>query len=250
MTSRLKDKIAVIIGGGSWIGKEIAKKYALEKATVLIAGLTLSKLEETVDEIQNNGGKAICTLLDVRNEQQVAHFFKKTEEQYKKIDILVNSAAIYPNSTIDKLSLDEWRAVIDTNLTGSFMVLKYASEIMKKNSHGKIIFISSVVGETLGISGYSHYGASKAGVNGLMRGAAIELAKFNIHVNSISPGNIVNHQRFNIDTDALSQMRNNIPAGRTGTPVDVANLALFLASDESDFITGQDYIIDGGEVIS
>jgi len=249
MTLKLKDKIAVVIGGSSWIGKEIAKKYAAEGAKVFIAGLTLSKLEETVNEITHDGGTATCELLDVRNEEQVINFFKKIEAQHKKLDILVNSAAVYPRSTIDTLDLNEWRKVIDVNLTGAFIVLKYASKIMKKNNNGKIIFISSVAGEKLGISGYSHYGASKAGLNGLMRAAAIELAKYHINVNSINPGNIVNHERYNLDPKELLQMEKTIPIGRIGTPVDIAHLALFLTSDDANFITGQDYTIDGGEII-
>ena len=247
--NKLQDKIAVIIGGGSWIGKEIAKKYAFEGGKIFIAGLTLSKLEQTVNEIVGSGGTATCEQLDVRNEVQVANFFKKIETQHGQIDILVNSAAVYPRSTIDSLKLSEWREVIDTNLTGAFIVLKYASEIMKKKANGKIIFISSVAGEKLGISGFSHYGASKAGMNGLMRAAAVELAKYHINVNSINPGNIVNHERYNIDPRELDQMKKTIPIGRTGTPVDIANLALFLASDDATFITGQDYTIDGGEII-
>lgn len=246
---KLKEKTAVIIGGGSWIGESIAKKFALEGAKVVIAGPTLSKLEKTVDSIKNSGGTAFCDVLDVRSEDQVINFFKKFVKQHNKIDILVNSAAIYPRSTIDDLSLSEWREVIDVNLTGCFIVLKYASQIMKKNSGGKIIFISSIAGEKLGISGFAHYGASKAGMNGLMRAAAIELAKYNINVNSINPGNIINHKRFNIDPTELHQMEKTIPIGRVGTPIDVANLAVFLASNESNFITGQDYIIDGGEVV-
>lgn len=249
MTARLKNKIAVVVGGGSWIGKEIAKRYAREGATVIIAGTTLSKLEQVVSEISSEGGNANCTLIDVRNENQVADFFNQVEITHKKIDILVNSSAIYPRSTIDSLSLEEWREVIDINLTGAFIVLKYVTEKMKKKSQGKIIFISSVAGEKLGVSGFTHYGASKAGLNGLMRSAAVELASYGININSIDPGNIVNKDRFNIDDAAMKEMFKSIPLGRTGQPKDVANLALFLASDESNFITGQDYVIDGGEII-
>lgn len=249
INSKLKNKTAVVIGGGSWIGKAIAKKYAFEGAKVIIAGLTLSKLENTVAEIKHNGGTASCELLDVRNEDHVVDFLNKVEQQHQQIDILVNSAAIYPRSTIDNLSLSEWREVIDINLTGAFIVLKYVSVIMKKHSGGKIIFISSVAGEKLGISGFSHYGASKAGMNGLMRSAAVELASYGINVNSIDPGNIVNKDRFNIDDAAMKEMIKSIALGRTGQPQDVANLALFLASDESNFITGQNYVIDGGEII-
>ncbi len=246
---KLINKVTVVIGGGSWIGRAIAKKYATEGAKVIIAGPTSSKLEQVIKEIIDNGGHATFALLDVRNENQVDSFFKHIENVHKKIDILVNSAAIYPRSIIDKLSVNEWREVIDVNLTGAFILLKYVSAIMRKQSKGKIIFISSVAGEHLGISGFTHYGASKAGMNGLMRAAAIELAPCGINVNSISPGNIVNTKRFHIDEVAMKEMTKAIPLGRTGQPEDVAKLALFLASDDADFITGQDYVIDGGEII-
>lgn len=248
-SSKLTNKVAVVIGGGSWIGRAIAKKYAAEGARVIIAGSTISKLEQVVKEISDKGGDAACAILDVRNDSQIHSFFNDIENEHKKIDILVNSSAIYPRSIIDELSVNEWREVIDINLTGAFILLKYASAIMRKHSKGKIIFISSVVGENLGISVFTHYGASKAGLNGLMRSAAIELAPYRINVNSISPGNIVNKERFNIDEVAMKEMIKAIPLGRTGQPEDVANLALFLASDDADFITGQDYVIDGGEII-
>lgn len=246
---RLKNKIAMVIGGGSWIGKEIAKTYSKEGATVVIAGPTIKKLENVVKEFLNDKYCIRSALLDVRNENQVINVFNEIKSNYGKIDILVNCAAIYPKSEIDSLDVKEWRDVIDVNLTGSFIVLKYAAEMMKKQSKGKIIFVSSVAGEKLGIPGYAHYGASKAGLNGLMRSAAIELAKYSINVNSINPGNIVNDKRFNLTDEELLKMKQHIPLGRTGKPLDVANLALFLASEESDFITGQDYTIDGGEVI-
>lgn len=249
MALRLKDKVAVIIGGGSWIGREIAKQYAMEGAKIIVAGKTLSKIQETVDEINKVDGDSIYSLLEIRDEVQVTRFFNEIESKYHRIDILVNCAAIYPRSSIDQLSIEEWRDVIDTNLTGAFLSLKYASNIMKKNNYGKIIMISSVAGEKLGIPGFAHYGASKAGMNGLMRGAAVELAPFGITVNSINPGNIVNRDRFNIDDATMSSMIKDIPLGRTGNPNDVAKLALFLATDESSFITGQDYVIDGGETI-
>ena len=249
MTLRLKDKVAVIIGGGSWIGKEIAKQYVLEGAKVFVTGLTESKLQQTVDEIVNAGGEAAYAALDIRNEKQVDELLKDVERRYQKIDILVNSASIYPRTPIEQMTVQEFKDVIDTNLTGAFIALKYAAAIMKKNQKGKVVFISSVVGEEVGVPGLSHYGASKAGMNGLMRTAALELAPFGITVNSIDPGNIVNKERFQITDQHMKDMIKEIPVGRTGQPSDIAYLAVFLGSEESNFVTGQNYVIDGGEVI-
>lgn len=246
---KLQGKIAVVIGGGSWLGRAVAIKLAALGAIVFIAGPTLAKLTETVEQITSSGGSSTCTVLDVRNEQHVMDFFTEIDKRHQQLDIVVNCAAIYPCSLIDQLSVKEWQAVIDTNLTGSFILLKYAAKLMKKKHSGKIIFLASIAGEKIGVPGLAHYGASKAGVNGLMRAAALELAPYGINVNSISPGNFLNKERFNVDEDVFQVMKKSIPLGRTGQPEELAQFVAFLASDEASFITGQDYVIDGGEII-
>jgi 3-oxoacyl-[acyl-carrier protein] reductase len=250
MTAILVKKVALVIGGGSWIGESIAKRFAEEGATVIIAGRTISKLKKVAEEIINAGGDAFYQELDICHEDQVIDVTKSILKAHHKIDILVNSAAIYPRSLIEDLSLTEWREVIDINLTGSFILLKYVAEIMKKQNFGRVVFVSSVAGEKIGIGGLSHYCASKAGVNGFMRAAAIELAPYNIMVNSINPGNILNRERAHVTEDKFLEMQNAVPLKRVGKPEEIANLALFLASDSCSFITGQDYTIDGGETIT
>ena len=250
MTKQLKNKVVFITGGGSWIGKEVAKTLANAGAKIFIVGRDDKKLKQTQLEIVNNSGIAEYSTLDITDEQQVKDTVKKALGMFAQIDILVHGAAIYPISTIDQLSIKEWREVIDVNLTGSFIVLKYIAEIMKQKRQGKMIFISSIAGEKLGIPGFAHYTASKAGLNGLIRTAAIELAKDNITVNSINPGNIINLDRYPVEETEIKQMLTAIPMARLGKPLDVASLALFLASDEAGFITGQDFTVDGGETIA
>lgn len=191
---------------------------------------------------------AYC-LADVTNETAVQTAVTQALSHYGKIDILVQNAGIFPSVRIENMHLQEWKQVIDVNLTGSFIVLKSVLEVLRKQPQGRIIFISSIAGEEIGYPEFAHYTASKAGMNGFMRTAALELAKYNITVNSIDPGNILNEEVFTVSQSEMDEMLRTIPLGRIGQPVDVANMALFLASDEAGFITGQNFVVDGGETI-
>ena len=250
MHHRLSSKVAFITGGGSWIGKEIANVFAREGAKVFIVGLEEKKLAQTASAITQAGGVASYAVVDVRNENIIQTAIAKTVSLYGKIDILVQNAGIYPSVMLNQMTLPDWQKVIDVNLTGTFIVLKLILPILKKQNSGRAIFISSITGNETGYPGYAHYAASKAGMNGLMRTAALELATHHITVNSIGPGNIFNEEMFIASQAEREAMLKAIPLGRIGKPIDVANLALFLASDESSFITGQHFVIDGGETIS
>lgn len=246
----LEDKVALVTGGGSWIGKEIAKQFANAGAKLVILGRDAKKLTETVAEIQAYNGEAIGIITDISDEQSVISAVEETLAHFQKIDILVQNAGIFPAASLEDMSVEEWTEVIQINLTGSFIILKSVLETMKQQNNGKIIFISSIAGEKIGLPGFAHYTASKAGMNGLMRTAALELAKYNIHVNSINPGNILNQAEQQISNREMMVMLDAIPLKRLGKPYDVASLALFLASDASNFITGQDFTVDGGETVA
>lgn len=250
MSKTLSNKVVFITGGGSWIGKEIAALFAYEGAKIFIVGREENKLKEAQHEIQKLGGEVSYCRADVSLEADIKEAVSQAISLYGKIDILIQNAGIYPLSLIEDMSLTDWKKVIDINLTGSFIVTKVISEIIKKQSSGRVIYISSIAGEEIGYPGLSHYSASKAGMNGLMRTAALELAKHNITVNSISPGNIANTKAFNVSEKQINAMIKKIPLKRVGHPQDVANLALFLASEASSFITGQNFVVDGGETIS
>lgn len=251
MTSKnLSNKTVFITGGGSWIGKEIASLFSSKGANVFITGRNEDKLKQTCSEIKNNGGIASYIVADVSEENSIKNAIKSAIEVYGSLDVIIPNAAIYPNTQLTDIPLDEWNDVLSANLTGAFLTIKYATPFLQEQSRGRVIFISSVAGDPIGVKGYAHYCASKAGMNGLMRAAALELAKSNITVNSILPGNICNTERFSIPKDETVKMINKIPMGRIGQPTDIANLALFLASDDSSFITGQTFIVDGGECIS
>lgn len=250
MTNRLSNKVAFITGGGSWIGKEIAKVFSCEGAKIFIIGRDEKKLTQTVKEIEDAGGDASYAVADISNGDTVQAAATIALSAYGKIDILVQNAGIYPSIMLDKMTLRDWQQVINVNLTGTFIVLKSVSEIIKKQKNGRVIFISSIAGDEIGYPGYAHYTASKSGMNGLMRTAALELAINNITVNSIDPGNILNEDIFTVSKMDIDEMLKSIPLRRIGKPLDVANLALFLASDESGFITGQNFVVDGGETIT
>lgn len=248
---RLTHKVALITGAGNWIGKEIAQTFARAGAHVFILEKNPQTLAQTLSEIQASGGIAAGAVVDIREETQVQAALQKAVAQYGKIDIIIQNAGIYPITPLETINIAEWREVIDNNLTGTWIVLKTALDLnaIDKTRGGKIIFISSTNGENIAIPGFSHYAASKAGINGLMRSAALELAKYNIQVNSIAPGNILNPEMPDFTEAEIREMIETIPLGRLGKPKDLANLALFLASDEASFITGQNFIVDGGEAI-
>jgi 3-oxoacyl-[acyl-carrier protein] reductase len=249
MNNQLLNKVAFITGGGSWIGKEIAKVFSHEGATIFIIGRDEKKLIQTAKEIEEMGGTVSYAVADISNENSIQSAVADVLSTYGKIDILVQNAGIYPSTMLETMTLQNWQQVIDINLTGTFIVLKSVAEIIKKQKNGRVIFISSIAGDEVGYPGYAHYTASKSGMNGLMRTAALELAKYHITVNSIDPGNILNQEVFPVSKADMDEMIKAIPIGRAGQPIDVANLALFLASDKSEFITGQNIVIDGGETI-
>lgn len=246
---RLQGKVAFIAGGGNWIGKEIAKQFASHGAKVFLIGRELKKLEQVVAEIRADGNEAGCCAADISDVEAVNKAVSSALKKFSKIDILVQSAAIYPMALIEDMSLTEWKAVIDINLTGSFILLKALAETLQQQKNGRVIFISSIAGEEIGYASLAHYAASKAGMNGLMRSAALELGAHQVTVNSIAPGNILNVAAFGVPAEKLQKMIHKIPVGRLGLPADVAAAALFLASDEASFITGQHLVVDGGQTI-
>lgn len=246
----LKDKTVVITGGGSWIGKAIAELYASYSSNVIIIGRTESKLKQTTDDITEHGGNCTYYVADVTSESELNTALSGITELHKQIDVLIHNAAIYPVCSIEEMNKENWKQVIDNNLSSAFYLLDVFLESIKKSPNGKIIYISSIAGELIGAPNLSHYAASKSGLNGFMRTAALELAKYNICVNSILPGNIINNDLFKVDEENYKKMLSAIPLRRTGKPEDVAKLTLFLGSDNADFITGQTFVIDGGESIS
>jgi 3-oxoacyl-[acyl-carrier protein] reductase len=246
---RLQGKIAIITGAGKGIGYGIARVFAEEGAKVVLVSRTEADLKKGVGEITKAGGNASYIVADVTKPKDLAKMAENTINNHGRIDILIHNAGIYPVANILDMTLENWNQVISTNLTSAFLVVKACLPSMKKQRYGRIVFTSSISGPRVGWPGGSHYTASKAGINGFMKTIAIELAKDNITVNAVEPGNILSEGLQEMTQEHRDNISSGIPMGRLGTPEEVAYAHLFLASDEAKYITGQSIIVDGGQIL-
>ncbi|CEQ31342.1 3-oxoacyl-ACP reductase [[Clostridium] sordellii] len=245
----LNGKVALITGGSRGIGKAIAIKLASYKVNIVI-NYTSNKEHalKVKEEIESYGVKSIVIKCDVSKSDEVNNMIEKVVKEFGQIDILVNNAGITRDGLLMRMKEEDFDSVIDINLKGVFNCTKSATKYMMKKRYGKIINISSVVG-LIGNAGQANYCASKAGVIGLTKSSARELASRNINVNAIAPGFIDTDMTSVLNENLKETMLKNIPQNRFGSPEDVANLVLFLASDMSSYITGQIINVDGGMVM-
>ncbi len=245
---RLKDKVALITGAAQGIGRDIALKFAAEGADVAVGDINLEKATKTVQEIEALGRKALALELDVTDYVKITESVNKILDKFKKVDILINNAGITKDNLLLRMSDAEWDAVINVNLKGTFNCTKAVSRIMIKQRYGKIINIASIIG-IIGNPGQANYSASKAGIIALTKTAAKELASRNINVNAVAPGFIQTEMTAKLPEELKHKMQEAIPLGRFGSPVDVAVVCVFLASEEASYITGQTIAVDGGMVM-
>ena len=238
-------KTALVTGGSRGIGKAIAQKLA-ETSNVAV-GYSNSKEQavEVVNSIQANGGNAIAVQIDVTDNDSVEKCFELIEKEFSSVEILVNNAGITKDNIFPRLKQDDWDSVIDTNLTGSFRASQRAIKGMMKNKWGRIVFISSVAGIS-GNMGQSNYAASKAGMIGLAKTISKELGSRNITSNVIAPGYIDTDMTSFLDDQQKEEIIGQLSIKRVGKPEDIANMVSFLCSDESEYITGQVFPVDGG----
>jgi glucose 1-dehydrogenase len=253
---RLKNQVALVTGASTGIGRAIAIQMAREGAKVIVNYYShQDKAKEVIDHILNLGGEAIPVQADVGNEQDVFEMFEKALSTFGTIHILVNNAGIESDSPIQEMSLEQWQKVINTNLTGTFLCTREAVKEFRKrgfqqeisSSSGKIICISSVH-QTIPRANHSNYGASKGGMQLFMESVSQEVAQYGIRVNSIAPGAIkTDINRDSWETPEKEEdLKKMIPYGRVGDPVDIARAAVWLACDESDYVTGETLYVDGG----
>jgi 3-oxoacyl-[acyl-carrier protein] reductase len=241
----LEGKVALITGGARGIGKEIALTFAKEGCGINICDVSDENLKKTKEQMFSQGVEANEFKVDVTNHREVENMINIILDKSKKIDILVNNAGITRDALLVRMTEEDWDAVINVNLKGVFNCSKVVSKVMMKQKSGRIINIASIIG-LMGNSGQANYAASKAGIIGVTKSLAKELGLRNINVNAIAPGYIQTNMTAKLSDDIKKEMLNQIPLGRFGLSVDIANLALFLAAPASDYITGQVIQVDGG----
>ena len=241
----LKDKVALVTGASQGIGRATSLALAEAGAKVAIAARNTEKLASLAAEIAAAGGEALAVPMDVADPAQVKTGFQQLFAKFGKLDILVNNAAITRDTLALRMKLEDWEAVLRTNLTGAHLCIQQALGAMLKQRAGRIINITSVVAET-GNAGQANYVASKAGLIGLTRAIAVEVASRNITVNAIAPGFISTPMTDPLSQEIKDKMKSMIPLGRFGTDRDVAASIVFLASDEAGYITGQVLDVNGG----
>lgn len=247
--TNLTGKTAIITGASRGIGAEIARKMAEAGAKIVVnySG-SQAKAEAVVEEIKSNGGEAIAVKADVADADAVKAMVEQTMQTFGSVDILVNNAGITRDNLMMRMKDDEWDDVINTNLKGVFICTKAVTRQMMKQRYGRIVNIASIVG-VMGNAGQANYVAAKAGVIGLTKTTARELASRNITANAVAPGFITTDMTDKLGEDIQKTMLAQIPLGRFGKPEEVAKAALFLASDDASYMTGQTLHLDGGMVM-
>ncbi len=245
---RLEDKVALITGGAQGIGREIALTFARAGADIAIGDIKLEQMTKTKEEIQALGRQCLTLELDVTDEQKVEIAINKILDKLGKVDILVNNAGITKDALLLRMSEADWDAVLKVNLKGTFNCTKAVSRVMVKQRSGRIINIASIIG-IIGNPGQANYSASKAGIIALTKTTAKELASRNINANAVAPGFIQTDMTAGLAEEVRQKMLGEIPLNRFGSAADVAGICLFLASEESSYVTGQTIVVDGGMVM-
>ncbi|RKY41949.1 MAG: 3-oxoacyl-ACP reductase [Candidatus Makaraimicrobium thalassicum] len=246
---KLENKVAMITGAARGIGKHIAMLFAGEGADLAICDVNEGTLDATKAEIESAGGRKVLTgKIDVTSTREVEDFVKKILDNFGSLDILVNNAGITRDNIVLRMSEQEWDAVLDVNLKGAFNCIKAVARPMMKSRSGRIVNMASIIG-LMGNAGQANYSASKGGLIALTKSVAKELGSRNINVNAIAPGFIQTDMTDKLTDEAKQKLLGVIPLGRMGNTQDVAKLALFLASDDSAYITGQVVQVDGGMVM-
>ena len=240
---RLENKIAIITGGAAGIGAATAIKFAEEGAKVILWDLDETKGKPLAEKLQGTFMK-----VNTANYQEIEVAAKTVNDQYGRIDILINNAGITRDSTLKKMTPEQWQQVIDVNLTGVFFCTKIVSEYMLVNGWGRIVNASSVVG-IYGNFGQTNYVATKAGIIGMTKTWARELGRKGITVNAIAPGFIATEMVAAMPENVLEGMKAKVPVGRLGDPTEIANVYAFLSSDEASYINGHTLSVDGGMTV-
>ena len=241
---RLKGKVALITGAGSGIGEATAIRFSEEGAKVVVNDVRLENANKVAEKIKANDGEAMVLKADISKKDEVEGMIEQVLERFGRLDILVNNAGINRDAFAKKMTEEEWDDVININLKGTFLCVQAALNAMSKQNYGRIINTSSI--GAMGNLGQANYAASKCGVIGLTKTLALECARYNINVNCVAPGATKTPMTAKIPGEIAEGIRKKIPLKRFAEPKEIANVHLFLASEEASYITGQVIFVDGG----
>lgn len=249
MLTSVEGRSVIVTGASKGIGKGIARVFARHGAKVLVVARTGKDAEAAAAEIAEGGATAAAFAGDVTDWDSMRAMAAAAAERHGGIDVLCANAGIYPQTKVEEMDPAEWDRVMATNLKGAFLSIKACLPYLKESDGGRIVLTSSITGPVTGFPGWTHYGATKSGQLGFMRTACMEFAKYGITVNAVLPGNIITEGLTGLGEDYLKTMAASIPLGKLGTVEDIGYAALFLASKEAGYITGQTLTVDGGQII-
>jgi 3-oxoacyl-[acyl-carrier protein] reductase len=245
----IQGKSVIVTGASKGIGKGIARVFARHGAKVLVVGRDLKSAEATAKDFVDSGWTASGFSADVTKLADMEKMAKTAADRYGGVDVLCANAGVFPQVKIEDMSPETWDEVQATNLKGTFLSVKACIPYLKKSGEGRIVITSSITGPVTGFPGWTHYGATKAGQLGFMRTACMEVAKYGITVNAVLPGNVMTEGLIELGEDYMKGMAAAVPMGKLGNVEDIGHAALFLASREAGYITGQTIIVDGGQIL-
>lgn len=243
-------RVCVVTGGGQGIGRSIVRTFAAHGAVVVVADQSSAASREAAEEISSAGGKSLPVCVDVADEGAVRALVELTVRQFGALDIVVHNAAFFPLTPFEQIDAPLLERTLSVNLKAAFWLTQAALPYLSRCGHGRVLVTSSVTGPRVAYPGLAHYAASKSGLNGFIRAAALELARHAVTVNGVEPGMIATAAAANLGDDQHGEeLKKGIPLGRLGSPQDIAYAMAFLASDAASYITGQTLVVDGGALL-
>jgi 3-oxoacyl-[acyl-carrier protein] reductase len=249
MFNSLQGRSAIVTGGSKGIGRGIAETFAAVGVDVLVTARSEADLEAAVSGLAGQPGKVSGLSADVSKPEDCRRIVETAVERHGGLDIVCANAGIFPSGRIEELTPDDIEQVLAVNFKGTVFIVQAALSALTASGNGRVVITSSITGPITGYPGWSHYGASKAAQLGFLRTAAMELAPKQITINAVLPGNIITDGLVEMGQEYMDQMASAVPAGRLGSVADIGNAALFFATDEASYITGQTLVIDGGQVL-